>query len=400
MVEETKIPEGYKKIDVGVIPENWDYIKIGDIFDFKNGLNKEKQYFGEGTPIVNYMDVYLNRGLKSSDIKGKVTVTSNELNAYEVKKGDVFFTRTSETPEEIGITSVVLDDIQLSVFSGFILRARPKKDAITNEYKKYCFSVEEVRKEIKSKCTYTTRALTNGKVLSQIGILVPPLPEQQAIATALTDVDNLITSLEKLINKKEKIKQGTMQQLLTGKKRLPGFSGEWEVRRFDKLFLKLSSNKYQIKVNEYSNSGQFPVIDQGKNKIIGYSDAYNKALECPKDGLIVFGDHTRVFKYVDFNFVVGADGTQLLCTKDNNNPKFFYYQFLNKQIPNMGYNRHFKFIKEMKFLVPALEEQQAIAQILSDMDSEIEVLNQKLEKYKTIKQGMMQELLTGRIRLV
>ena len=92
-----EVREGYKQTEVGVIPEDWGTQKLGDLFSFKNGLNKAKEYFGYGTPIVNYMDVYLHPGLFSSDLKGRVDVNTQELSAFRVNKGDVFFTRTSET---------------------------------------------------------------------------------------------------------------------------------------------------------------------------------------------------------------------------------------------------------------------------------------------------------------
>src|ERR1700723_2785276 len=95
------IMEKYKATEVGKIPRDWSIISLGEVFDFKNGLNKEKKYFGYGTPIINYMDVYRNRGLYAKDIKGKVFLSRQEINNYEVRKGDVFFTRTSETVEEI-----------------------------------------------------------------------------------------------------------------------------------------------------------------------------------------------------------------------------------------------------------------------------------------------------------
>lgn len=125
-----ELREGYKITEVGVIPSDWEVISLGEVFDCKNGLNKEKQYFGQGTPIVNYMDVYKKNGLFSTDLAGKVTLSSQEIKNYEVKKGDVFFTRTSETVDEIGISAVMLEEIKDAVFSGFVLRARPQ--LITN----------------------------------------------------------------------------------------------------------------------------------------------------------------------------------------------------------------------------------------------------------------------------
>jgi type I restriction enzyme S subunit len=218
-----ELKPGYKQTDVGNISVEWNAPVLGELFDFKNGLNKGKQYFGHGTPIVNYMDVYGNCGLYAHDLRGRVDVNKQELKAFEVRKGDVFFTRTSETVEELGIASVMLDDSPDTVFSGFVLRARPNNDDLDDQFKKYCFSPFVVRKQITSKSTYTTRALTNGRLLSAIAIACPPKPEQRTIAKVLTDVDALLDTLEELIAKKRDLKQGAMQELLTGKKRLPGF---------------------------------------------------------------------------------------------------------------------------------------------------------------------------------
>ena len=98
-----EIPQGYKKTEVGVVPQEWEETTLSELFVFKNGLNKEKEAFGNGTPIVNYTDVWKKRGLRASDVNGKVTLTEKEIENYNVKKGDVFFTRTSETKEEIGL---------------------------------------------------------------------------------------------------------------------------------------------------------------------------------------------------------------------------------------------------------------------------------------------------------
>ena len=191
-----------------------------------------------------------------------------------------------------------------------------------------------------------------------------------------------------------------MQELLTGKKRLDGFSGEWEVVEFKDIFIKHQTKNYQINSVDYMEVGSHPVIDQGKKKIVAYSERKDKLFSCPTEGIIVFGDHTRELKFINFDFVIGADGTQVISTKNDNNVQYYYYSLMEKEIPNTGYNRHYKYLLEMKFYRPKLEEQTAIASILSDMDAEIEALEQKLNKYKAIKQGMMHELLNGRIRLI
>jgi len=212
------VKDGYRH------PIDWGIITLGDLFTFKNGLNKGKEYFGYGTPIVNYMDVYKRSGIRAADLNGRVNLSKQEIKAYEVHKGDVFFTRTSETTDEVGLASVMLDDPQDTVFSGFVLRARPSNECLDDQFKKYCFSTNEVRKAIISKSSYTTRALTNGRLLSSVTIPLPPIHEQRAIAAALGDVDALIAALDRLIAKKCGIKQAAMQELLTGKGRLPGFN--------------------------------------------------------------------------------------------------------------------------------------------------------------------------------
>ena len=396
---DSQLREGYKQSEVGVIPEEWEVKTLGDVFEFKNGLNKEKKYFGEGTPIINYMDVYKNNALTANDLRGKVTVTKNELKAYEVRKGDVFFTRTSETVDEIGITSVITEKLEKTVFSGFILRARPKNNWLDALYKKYCFSSENVRKEITSKSSYTTRALTNGRLLSKVQIPLPPLPEQQAIASALSDVDALIATLEQLITKKRNIKQGAMQQLLTGKKRLPGFGGGWVLRKLGELLDYEQPTEYIVTDTEYDDNNDTPVLTAGKTFILGHTNEETGIFR--NLPVIIFDDFTTTNKYVTFPFKVKSSAMKILKLKDKKANLGFVFEKM--QLINFHLGDHKRYwISEYQNLeveIPQSEEQQAIAQILSDMDTEIEALKQKRDKYKAIKQGMMQELLTGKTRL-
>lgn len=198
----------------------WEPVRLGDLFTFKNGLNKGKEFFGHGTPIVNYMDVFGSPVIRTSKLAGRVSLTKPELKNFDVRKGDVFFTRTSETPEEIGMASVMIDDPVDTVFSGFVLRARPLDDRLDDGFKAYCFGSSAIRKQITSKASYTTRALTNGKILSEVLLPVPSLPEQTAIAAVLSDMDAELAALEQRQAKTRALKQGMMQELLTGRTRL------------------------------------------------------------------------------------------------------------------------------------------------------------------------------------
>jgi len=413
-----EVKAGYKWTEIGLIPEDWNAVSIGEAFAFKNGLNKAKEYFGYGTPIVNYMDVFNNCGLKKSDIKGKVSLSKDEIRNYNVKKGDVFFTRTSETVEEVGMASVMMDDVDNTVFSGFILRGREKKEVFDLIFKKYCFRSFLVRKQITSKSSYTTRALTNGKLLSKILVPTPSdHTEQREIATALSDTDELISSLDKLITKKRNIKQAAMQQLLTGKKRLPGFSGEWEVKKLGEVAEVVGGGTPNTTINYYWNGdinwftpteiGMTKYINQSRRKISKKGFLSCSANMLPKGAILLTSRAGIGDVGILINESCTNQGFQSLIVRDGYYNEFLYY--LTKILTNVftknasgstfleiSPNK----IRQIEVNIPKYEEQISIAKVLSDIDSEIEALEQKRDKYKAIKQGMMQQLLTGKTRLV
>ena len=395
----------------------WDTATIGDFLDFKNGLNKGKEFFGYGTPIVNYTDVYKKRGLKKADIRGRVCLTPDEIHRFNVRKNDVFFTRTSETPDEVGMSSVLLEDVENGVFSGFVLRGRPKNDMLVPEYCKYCFSTEAVRNAIITGCTYTTRALTNGKQLSAVEIPVPPKPEQEAIAAALSDIDALIANLEKLITTKKAIKQGAMQELLTGKRRLPGFEGEW-------VGIEIGQNGYLLRESinpqehtstlfcEYSmpafDDRRIPVKTYGSDMHSNRTVIYGTVLLFNK--LNVRQKRIWLVNAIESNSVCSSEF--LAYCSDTLDLRLMAQLLSTEKITNdfigmsTGTSNSQKRIMPNNFLeysvyVPKdINEQSAIADILGYMDSGIAALEEKISKVKLLKSGMMSELLTGRIRLL
>ena len=390
----------FKETEIGLIPKDWEVVKIGDSFKFKNGLNKEKHFFGYGSPIVNYMDVYKNTFITNLLVKGKVFENYNEQKSFDVLKGDVLFTRTSETPEEIGISSVVLDNLENAVFSGFVLRGRPFNSSFDIQFCRYCFSGTKVREQIIGNCTYTTRALTNGRVLSNIQIPLPPIPEQQAIAKALSDTDAWIESLEKLIDKKRLIKQGAMQELLTPKE-------DWEEVILGKV---AQINMGQSPLSQYYNKR-----GMGLPLIQGNSDIQNRRtiIRNFTSSITKKGDLGDIIMSVrapvgeiaiaTFNCCLGRG----VCSMKY--PNRFLYHYLIFREQSWGQvttgstfdSVNSTQIENFKIHLPSsLSEQNRIATILSDMDAEIEALQNKLHKAKQLKHGMMQELLTGRIRLV
>lgn len=411
----------YKQTNLGPLPNTWEAVPLGDLFVFKNGLNKAKEFFGSGTPIVNYMDVFERPGLRPDNLSGRVNLTPEEIRNYEVQRGDVFFTRTSETVEDIGVASVMLYEPQDTVFSGFVLRARPRDGRLDDHYKQYCFAHRVVRSQIISNATYTTRALTNGRTLSTVWIAVPPIPEQRAIAEALSDVDGLLNALEALITKKQAIKQAVMQQLLTGRTRLPGFRGPWETKRLAELGS--FSKGRGIKRDDVSDEG-VPCIRYGE-LYTRYQDYILKiASRIPpsvavtalpiKTGDLLFAgsgetseEIGRCAAYLGEEQAY-AGGDVIVLTPSGQN-SIYLGHLMNSPIVSAQKARlgqgdavvhiYINNLAQVQIQLPPIREQHAIASVLSDMDAEIAALEQRRDKTRAIKRGMMQELLTGRVRL-
>ncbi|MCB2173748.1 restriction endonuclease subunit S [bacterium] len=422
VADQSAVPSSYKLTEIGVIPIGWDAVQIGELFTFKNGLNKAKEFFGYGTPIVNYMDVFDHPGLYAGDIHGCVSLSRQEIDRFDVKAGDVFFTRTSETVDEIGTASVLLEDLEDGVFSGFVLRGRPVDNRLTLSFKKYCFANSVVRSQIVSTATYTTRALTNGRLLSRVWVAVPPRNEQDMIAEALSDVDGLIGALEKLIAKKRAIKQATLQQLLTGKTRLPGFSSKWTTVRLGDLGS--FSKGRGIKRDDVTDEG-LACIRYGElyTKYHNYllvpkslipPDIAATALPIRKGDLLFAGSGETAEEIGRCAAYLGDDlahaGGDIIVMTPRGHDSTYLGHLMNHPVVAIQKARlgqgdavvhiNARHLAQVEVTVPPQKEQSAIANVLLDMDAEIDALEQRRDKTKQIKQGMMQQLLTGRIRLV
>ncbi|MBR1832279.1 MAG: restriction endonuclease subunit S [Ruminiclostridium sp.] len=309
-----------------------------------------------------------------------------------------------------------MDEIEDCVFSGFVLRGRPKNNLLLPEYCKYCFSTREIREKIVLSCTYTTRALTNGTQLSKIEIPIPPKKEQIAISEVLSDIDHLIFELKKLIAKKKDIRQGTMQMLVTGKKRLPGYHADFEHFAIGELgsLAKTSINPCQEPktiFDEYS----MPAFDNGAKpqQMLG---------ELMLSSRIKVTSNTLLFNKLNVRqrrvWLVKDCSNNSVCSseflpyKSEKIDLSFFKQLLltdkvTKDFEDMssGTSNSQQRITPSDFLkyeisIPSLEEQREIASILLDMDTEIQRHEEKLSKYQKVKQGMMEELLTGKVRLM
>ncbi|EGK8048465.1 restriction endonuclease subunit S [Campylobacter lari] len=173
----------------------------------------------------------------------------------------------------------------------------------------------------------------------------------------------------------------------------------WEKFNFDNIFYSPSSKNYQLNTKDYLDKGCIPIIDQSKKFIIGYSNNYEKIFKINNcnNSCIIFGDHTRVLKFIDFDFIVGADGVKILLNKDIErfNTKFLFFQLLYKDIPLLGYRRHFSVLKQNTFIIPPLKEQERIVGILDEsfakIDESIKILEQDLLNLDELMQSALQK---------
>jgi len=214
-------PKGTKPSELGEIPENWDVSKLGDLGKFKNGINKDADSFGHGSPFVNLMDVFGKPKISGIEDFGLINSTALEKKEYSISKGDVLFIRSSVKPSGVGLTSVALANIDNTVYSGFLIRFRSNKK-LDDNFKIHCFYDESFRKRIIAASTVSANTNINQDALKEIQIAYPiDIDEQTAITTVLSDMDNEIQNLEQRLAKTRQIKQGMMQELLTGRTRLP-----------------------------------------------------------------------------------------------------------------------------------------------------------------------------------
>ncbi|HDU8381212.1 TPA: restriction endonuclease subunit S, partial [Escherichia coli] len=347
---------------------------------------------------------------------------------YSLVQGDVLFIRSSVKPSGVGLTTVVMSDLMDTVYSGFLIRFRTDNQLVI-EFKKHCFYEESFRNRVICASTISANTNINQDSLKDIYLVYPSSKkEQTAIANALSDVDALISELEKLIAKKQAIKTATMQQLLTGRTRLPQFAlredgtpkgtkpselGEipvdWEVVTLGTASSFINGRAYSL--HEWENSGT-PVIRL--QNLTGRGDEYYYSnLQLPEK---------QYCKYGDLLFMWSATFGPVIWR----GPKAIYHYHIWKIACEVGYSQSYLFyllddmteklkrssssggtmlhvtkekMESTKAAFPSYEEQTAIATILSDMDAEIQALEQRLGKTRQIKQGMMQELLTGKTRL-
>lgn len=417
---EIETKPGYNKTKLGWIPEEWELKKLGKLFEFRNGVNASKEDYGQGIKFVNVMDVLGNTFITEELILGSVQLTEKQIEKNLVKKGDVLFNRTSETQDEIGLTALYNDDAE-AVFGGFVIRGRPKNNSLNHQYNGYSFQSELVRKQIVSKGQGAVRVNIGQSDLEQVLFPLPPLPEQKKIAKILSTWDRAIKTLEQLIAKKEELKKGLMQQLLTGKKRFPGFEGEWKEIKIGKFVI--LQGGYAFKSDTFLNNG-IPLIRISNiyNSKISFEEnvAYLPNQEISEKYIVSKGDiliamsGATTGKLGIYNSSKKAFLNQRVGNFIMKNEKVVLKIFLKQVLFHTTFQRSIDIelatgaqpnissrqIENIKIAIPTdLEEQKKIASILGKLDDEIQYIRAEKERLSLQKKGLMQQLLTGKVRV-
>ena len=414
------IPQGYKQTELGIIPEDWEIVRLGDIGNFSKGAGISREDVQTGNiPAIRYGEIYTTHNYCIQIFYSYIdTVVAQH--AKMLSYGDILFACSGETKEDIGKSVAYVNDI-IAYAGGDIIVLSPDQSCYDSRFMGYATNAAYVVSQKSAKGQGDAVVHISKDSLAEIMLYVPQnKDEQQAIAEALSDIDGLIATLDKKIAKKRLIKQGAMQQLLTGKKRLPGFSDPWVEKRLGDMGHLM--NGYTFKSETYNLAGEFKIITIA-NVQSGYLmiNACNRIIELPVD----IQPHQMLKKGDILIYMTGNVGrtcvvNQTKCLLNQRVGKFdidkdfissqFLFELLKNEHfenamidagqgaaqANIGKND----IENYKCYVPRNKaEQKAIATILNDMDKEIDDLEAQRDKYRLLKSGMMQKLLTGQIRL-
>ncbi len=395
---------GYKQTEVGVIPKDWEFVPIGKAGQVLGGRQRSPHALGDSTKYLRVANVF-DGFIDATDIL-EMPFTRDERERFTLRSGDILLNE-GQSLDLVGRSAVYRGAPPDCCFQNTLIRFRA--DSKTDAAFAQAVFQDYLRRGIFASIALQTTSIAHlgATRFAALGMPLPSLEEQRAIAAALSDVDALLAKLDALIAKKRDLKQAAMQQLLTGQARLPGFSGEWDVRRLGDVA--------EIVMGQSPSSSNYNAKGLGLPLIQGNADIANRKTirristsEITKRGkcgdilMSVRAPVGEISRAV-FDACLGRGVCAIRYQND------FMYHYLISQEPSWArLSKGSTFdsvnsadVKALEFSMPNdAAEQTAIATVLSDMDAEITALETRRDKTRALKQGMMQELLTGRIRLV
>ncbi|EMV1763793.1 restriction endonuclease subunit S [Enterobacter ludwigii] len=380
-----------------MVPEGWTKTLLGNVMQFKNGLNFTKNDTGEAIKIVGVANFKDLNELHSTEHLDVVRIANKIRDEELLANGDLLFVRSNGNKELIGRCLYFPCISERLSFSGFTIRGRAKQELVIPEYIAAVARSSFMKQQISKNGGGTNISNLSQKILNDIVIPLPKIDEQKRIIQVLSVWDKAIATTEKLLTNSQKQKKSLMQQLLTGKRYVPEFSKGWkEVYLGDIAKITTGSSNRQ----DSQLSGKYTFFDRSED--IRSSDRYlfdGEAIIVPGEGQdfipkYFFGKfdlHQRTYAIMDFPT---CDGKYLFYAIH-----YFRAHFLSQAVGSTVKSLRLPMFQKMKLHLPTLAEQKKIALILSNADQEIELQQQKLNHLKQEKKALMQQLLTGKRRV-
>jgi type I restriction enzyme S subunit len=403
---------GYKQTEVGVIPEEWEVKRLGDVATFHKGKGLPKSALSESgaAPCIHYGELFTRYPETIHEIFSR---TDTSAGVFRSVANDVLMPTSDVTPR--GLAKAICVRVDGVILGGDILVIRSDTHRVHGPYLSIVIRYEAA--QVLQFVTGSTVYHLYGSDMKNFTFFMPPLPEQRAIATALNDVNGVLGALNMLIAKKRNLKQAAMQQLLTGKTRLPGFSGEWARITLGDIVEKIVGGGTPSRSNAAFWGNEIPwvtVKDFGtfnprqSQESITELGLRNSASHLIPAGTLITSTRMALGQAVVYEVDVAINqDLKALFLKPNISTEYLTYWFENfeNMIDELGSGSTVKGIslvqlRGLPFQAPNIHEQTAITSILSAIDVELTTLEARRDKTAQIKQGMMQELLTGRTRLV
>jgi type I restriction enzyme S subunit len=377
-----------------MLPEGWAIKSLADIVKEKisYGIVQAGPHVAEGIPYI-----------KSSDLRGilqpqKLQRTSPEIH-YKYRRsavhpGDIVYSLRGN----IGVSAIVPENLPEANLTQGTARISVAKDQC-NLFHYYQLASLPLLNRVNALSKGSTFKEISLEELRKVKVHIPRLPEQKKIAQILSTWDQAITATERLLESSQQRKKGLMQQLLTGKKRLPGFEGEWKKIELGDAVKYQQPTPFLVNSTEYSDEFPTPVLTAGKSFILGYTD---EDFGIYDDGLpvIIFDDFTTASRFVSFPFKVKSSAIKILTVKSEFSIQYIFEAMQMIRFAIGGHQRHWiSVFSNLVVPCPSLEEQQAISRVFFTADNEISVVKNRLNLLKKEKKALMQQLLIGKRRV-
>lgn len=383
-----------KPSDLGMLPLDWKSVKFGAITKVRQGLQ-----------------IAISERLSKPTLASQEYITIQSINRQDqdreyvespparviCKSDDVLMTRT-------GNTGIVVTGVEGAFHNNFFIIDFDRKELDSIFLVNYLRS-PRIQHVLLTKAGASTIPDLNHKDFYSIDFPLAPLPEQKKIAQILSTWDNAISVTEKLLTNSQQQKKALMQKLLTGKKRLLDengvrFSGEWEKVKLGDVLDYVQPTPYLVDSTDYNDDYLTPVLTAGKSFILGYTNESHGVYHSPLP-VVIFDDFTTDSKFVDFSFKAKSSAMKILSAKGGFSIKYIFESMQMLDFKIGGHQRHWiSIFSSLIIRIPHIQEQQKIASVLSAADAEISTLKKKLACLKDEKKALMQQLLTGKRRVV